>query len=171
MEYKMINSVPPEDREYILYLIKNNLLDRLNLLGEGSQGSVYEYKNYAIKYGECLNDGKILEKFQDNPLFIKLYFYGEDFIVTEKLEITNAYEYYDRDIEINYTAEDIFNYCRAKGHTPYDIHDENVVIANNQLKIIDVGAFGVFFADDEEEHQIEELNNIILHVKMPPIAI
>jgi hypothetical protein len=178
MDYKLINSVPSEDIEYILYMIKNDLLDRLKLLGSGAGGEVYEYKNYAIKYAEeGIRDGEILEKFQDNPLFLKLYFYGDEFMVTEKIDIIDAFEYYDRDIEVDFTAEEFFKLCESKGYMPYDLHDSNVIVSNDELKIIDVGAFcnlenhGINFLEMERNREIERLSSIIWHVKMPPIAI
>lgn len=180
MDIKVINPIPQEDINFLVNLFESGLLPyELEKIGEGAQAEVYRYKNYAIKdYSNCGIDGTILEKLQDNDLFLKLYFYNEDFMVTEYLEITNAYEYYDRNVNINFTAFDIFKYCHKKNLIPYDIHDENVVITkDDKFKIIDVGSFKKNYNSSLDDilkevcHDYSELDNIIEHVKRPPIAI
>lgn len=182
MKYKVINPIPKED---IKFLIKSynaegfgfhNILEEI---GSGNQSIVYKYKNYAIKdYHECGYDGPILEQLQDNNIFPKLYFYTECFMVIEYLDIINAYEYYERNININQSAIDIFEYCYNKGIIPRDIHDENAIVTtNDEFKIIDVGSFGKVGNKDldsiilEEKIDFVELDNIINHIKMPPMII
>lgn len=186
MSIKIINPIPKEDLDFIKKEYRKNNFRHLVEIGAGSQGTVYRYKNYAIKDYSFSGayDGKILEQLQDNDLFPKLYFYNANFMVTEYLEITNAYKYYERNVEVNYTAFDIYEYCYKKDFIPYDIHDENVVITkDDKIKIIDVGCFKKYYGPKhytvhnmlmtniDYRNEYIELDNIINHVKRPPIAI
>jgi RIO-like serine/threonine protein kinase len=185
MDIKIVNYIPQEDINYILYIYETGLLPyELTKIGSGYSAEVFKYKNYAIKAyeDEGFYDGEILEKFQDNDLFPKLYFYNDFFMVTEYLEIVDAYSYFERNVDIQTNALEIYNYCYEKGYVPYDIHDSNVVVTkDDKLKIIDVGSFKTFTNTDLENILTEsllgvrndyiELDNIIEHVKRPPIAI
>lgn len=180
MDIKLINPTPQEDIDYITDLYMNDTFyNQLETIGSGSMGEVFRYKNYAIKWGEDLNDGKILEQFQDSNLFPKLYFYHDDFIVMEYLEITHGYRYFERNVDIDFEGIDIFKYCYEKGYIPYDIHEENVIVTNNdEMKIVDVGSFIPVYSKLELEYylsrnakELSELDNIINHIKRPPIAI
>lgn len=184
MDIKIINPIPQEDLFYIREQFEKEFYD-LEIIGSGCQATVYKYKNYAIKdYSDNGYDGPILEKLQGNELFPKLYGYNGDFMITEYLNITDAYKYYERNVDIEYTAFDIYEYCYKKGIIPYDIHDENVVVTNDdKLKIIDVGSFkkyigpkhytihNILMTDIDNRNEYIELDNIINHVKRPPIAI
>lgn len=181
MDIKVINSIPQEDYNYIMSIYERlgNFHNVLEELGSGCQATVYRFKNYAIKdYSECGFDGRILEKLQDSELFPKLYFYNEDFMVYEYIEHVPAYKYYERNVDINISAIDIFKYCYEKNIVPYDIHDDNVVVTkDDKLKIIDVGSFQnkiekpLEWYIEQEPNEFIELDNIINHVKRPPIAI
>lgn len=177
MDIKIINPIPQEDINFILNIYENGLLPyELECIGEGCQAEVFRYKNYAIK---TYNDGHILEKLQDNDLFPKLYFYTDDFMVTEYLEITDAYDYFERNVDIWTDAFEVFRYCLSKSLIPYDIHDSNVVVtSDDKLKIIDVGSFVTYGnlynldrAIEKYKNDYIELDNIINHVRRPPIAI
>lgn len=177
-DYKIINPISIFDIKAIniFHKIKFKGLEKI---GEGLHGKVYKYKNYAIKWAEDHIDGKILSLFQDNTLFPKLYFYNDDFLVMEYIDIKekSTYDYFEKNIEINYSAYDIFKYCYSKGYIPYDIHDENVIVAEDRLKIIDVGCFRPHYGKESlpsiilDSDDFTELNNIINHVKTPNIAI
>lgn len=181
MHIEIINSIPIEDIDSILNSYNKKFND-LELIGVGYSAQVFKYKNYAIKAYEeddfC--DGNILKNFQDNNLFPKLYFYNSIFMVTEYLKITNAYKYFEKNVDVNIDAYDIYKYCYEKNYAPYDIHDENIVVTNkDELKIIDVGNFFqinkniISLEEIIKNNNLEysELNNIINHVKRPPIAI
>lgn len=172
MDIKIVNPIPQDDIDTILKHLSLEFHD-LEFIGSGCQGTVYKYKDYAIKWCEGHRDGKILQLFQDNPLFLKLYFYNDDIMVTEYLDAINAYGYYDKNVELDINANYIFDYCHSKGYIPYDIHDENIIVTNDdRLKIIDVGGFltlsNHMLSTDRE---FEELDNIITHVKRPKIVI
>lgn len=181
MGIKVINPTPQEDINYITNLFEHGLISyELAKIGHGFSADVYRYKDYAIKVfeDEGFYDGEILENFQDNELFPKLYFYNEEIMVTKYYDIIPAYQYYERNINTP-SAEDICKYCWKKGYIIGDIHDENVVVTlNDKLKIIDVGAFKKIHGDISLSQAISkiqldfiELGNIIEHVKRPPIAI
>lgn len=185
MDIKVVNPIPQEDINFIINVFESGLIPyELKQIGIGYSAQVFRYKNYAIKAyeDEGFYDGEILENFQDNDLFLKLYFYSDEIMVTEYLDIIPAYEYYERNVNIKVSASEIYNYCYDKGYVPYDIHDENVVVtSDDKLKIIDVGSFRKF-TDAELENVVteallgtrndySELDNIIKHVKQPPIAI
>lgn len=181
MEIKVVNPIPKEDIDFIM---NYDNINKLPQIGSGYSAQVFRYKNYAIKAyeDEGFRDGEILEEFQDNDLFPKLYFYNDEVMVTEYLEIMDAYDYFERNVDIKVNASEIYDYCYDKGYIPYDIHDENVVVtSDDKLKIIDVGAFRKL-TDRELENVVteallgtrndfSELENIIEHVKRPPIAI
>jgi hypothetical protein len=182
MDIKIVNHIPQNDINFIINMFEYGLVPYdLELIGSGYSASVYRYKNYAIKAyeDEGFMDGQILENFQDNDLFLKLYFYSEEFMVTEYLDIIPAYQYYDKDININFNAKDIFEYCLHKGYKVADIHDENVVVTKDgKFKIIDVGTFrkacnNVSLQNiiNSSQYDYNELQHIINHVKIPPIAI
>lgn len=185
MDFKIINPIPKEDLIYISYLLKENIISEdLKHIGSGASADVYKYKNYAIKlFDECdddNSDGIILEKLQDIKIFPKLYFYNNEIMVTEYYHHVPAYDYFERNVDISYTHEDIFRMCYNKGYMPYDIHDENVVITNkDELKFIDVGNFrsikvtSNFYKSLDKWSRLEmiELGKIIDHVKRPSIAI
>lgn len=180
MDNKIINPMPTEDIDNIMSHYNSNF-ENLELIGEGTDSEIFKYKKYAIKFQSNLNDGKILKKLQDNDLFIKLYFYNEEFMVTELLDnFNNGYEYYERNVETP-CAEYIFDYCINRGYIPYDLHDENVIVTkDDKLKIIDVGAF-IDIHDLSKslfdkfikaaQYDLDELKKIIEHVKKPKIAI
>lgn len=181
MKYTIVNPIPKEDIKYLItnYNEEAGFSSILPEIGSGNQSSVYKYKNYAVKdYYEAGYDGPILEKLQDNPLFPKLYFYTDRFMVVEYLEIIEAYKYYEKNVDIKMSAIDIFEYCYNKGIIPRDIHDENAIVTlNDEFKIIDVGNFGKVGTKDldsiilEEKIDFVELDNIINHIKVPPIVI
>lgn len=183
MDITVVNPIPQEDINSIISIfefgVRNNI--SLELIGTGYSAQVFRYKNYAIKAyeDEGFIDGQILENFQDNDLFLKLYFYCDEFMVTEYLDIVPAYQYYDKDISIDFNAKDIFKYCLMKGYKVADIHDENVVVTkDSKLKIIDVGTFrkvknNVLLQNiiNSSQYDYLELQHIIDFVKIPPIAI
>jgi serine/threonine protein kinase len=183
--YTVINPIPQEDINFINNIVDSGLAPyELEVIGTGYSAIVYRYKDYAIKVFEeddCFFDGEILQNFQDNEIFLKLYFYSNSLMVTEYLDIQNAYEYYEKNVDIKYSALDIFEYCYNKGYIISDIHDENVIVTkDDKLKIIDVGSFNKLY--DNNNYSLEnvlaknsadysELDCIINHVKIPPIAI
>jgi serine/threonine protein kinase len=180
MDITVVNPIPQNDIDEILSSY-NKGFNGLKVIGQGYSAQVLKYKNYAIKAyeDEGFSDGEILENFQDNDLFPKLYFYNEYFMVTEFLSIIPAYQYFERNIGIEHDAEEIFKYCWQKGFKIQDIHDENVVVTlDDKLKIIDVGMFKRIYGNPslgqiikESSTDFIELGNIIEHIKRPPIAI
>lgn len=181
MHIEVVNPIPQEDIDYIIQKFQDDF-EGLKVLGSGCQATVYGYKNYAIKdYSECGYDGVILAKLQDSELFPKLYCYNRDFMVCEYIEHVSSYKYYERNVDLNISAIDIFKYCYSKNIIPYDIHDDNVVVTkDDKLKIIDVGSFQNRMSKlekplewyiEQEPQEFIELDNIINHVKRPPIAI
>ena len=181
MDIKVVNPIPQEDINFIINTFQFGLIPyEFKKIGHGFSAEVFRYKNYAIKVfeDEGFYDGEILENFQDNELFPKLYFYNEDIMVTEHLNIVNAYQYFERNLQVP-SADEICKYCLDKGFLIGDIHDENVVVTlDEKLKIIDVGAFKKTGCNLSLGQAVQavymdyiELGNIIEHIKRPPIAI
>jgi len=146
-EIFIVNKMPLDDIDYILNLYYKNKLRNLKVLGTGSFSTVYEYKNYAIKYFEeddCI-DGEILEKLQGCKFFPKLFFYiSEELVVMEKVEGVMLSEFDIKNIfyfEIKNVFE-ILEFCYNKKVIIDDIHEDNIMVdKNGNLKIIDVGLY------------------------------
>ncbi|MFQ3543581.1 hypothetical protein Q7A53_05800 [Halobacillus rhizosphaerae] len=154
-DVRIVNPIDSEDLNYIVSLIENNEIWNLELLGKGACGSVYSYKNYAIKIlFNQEKDAEIMEKLQSSKYVPTLYAVINDnsFIMSKVDGLTvKKYDMLRKKDEIeNFihpAFKDMFNEALddfvTLGFQPYDLHTDNVMIdrSTGTPVVIDVGFF------------------------------
>lgn len=150
-EMIIVNDIPQHDLDYIKYLLEEQRFkDELKFAGSGAFGSVYRYKNYAIKVYEDEEDGEILHKLQGIDCYLKLFCYMPDeMMVTEFLDdYKDACDYFMGGMkldpeEIKEKIKQIFHETYKRGISPRDLHAGNIMfnIETKDFKIVDVGKF------------------------------
>lgn len=163
---EIVNHINYDDLSFIVHNI-----DRIEMgtnrntfekLGEGSYGTVYGYKNYAIKRlydsdfdnkGYC-NDIQALKDLAHLDCIPSLYaVINNDVIITERIfgvtvdEYCNGYHYEGNKSLINESFvrkwdEALFNVI-LNGYSPEDLHESNVMIEFETCRpmFIDLGFF------------------------------
>lgn len=168
VEVEIINFIPQEDLDHIIDIYKNDEFDEMDYLGSGSYGTVYGYKDYAIKkiydtdpHGS--SDAKVLKDISHLDSIPTLYaIIDEHTLVVERIRGKTVKDYsYDlknpwkikKDI-IN-QWEDILISILKLGYSPHDLHESNVMIEEKTgtLKVVDVGFFKKHGNDDANTYK------------------
>lgn len=135
----------------------------LEFIGSGTYGYVFGYKDYAIKVNKRVypsefeirnqtNDKNALKKLNHVSCLPKLYaIIEDDIIIMERIRGRTVEDYFwqcgyknnplDK-LAFESIRDDLYEIV-SSGFTPYDVHDNNVMIdyTTGQLKIIDTGYF------------------------------
>lgn len=163
-----------ESIKYVSSLVaKGSMEDHHQLLGEGLSGKVFSLENYAVKvykpnFSEK-NDHFMLQQLDVHPLFPKLHFHDEQFMVVDQVKGYTLAElrevgYKLKDAQFR-QLEQAIEECYAQGIIPHDIHLNNIMIdQDGNVKIIDVGRF--FYSDHKKDYQEkirEDLEKIKYH--------
>lgn len=159
-EVKIYSEIPSEDIDYIIEIINTarsgdiENQEGFSYLGSGEYGSVYGYKNYAIKLFYDIDDKDnqdernlaILHHLSSYPT---LYAGCQYFIVEEKIngKVLAGCEDDDLSIANNICVDTLVNDIYETlelGVDLSDTHNENLMITEDGfIKIIDVGFFRV----------------------------
>lgn len=175
----VFNDISNEDLNRIIKAYKNYPVgfNDFDILGSGAQGTVYGYKNYAIKYIDDIydsgnNDADVLRDLHHLDFIPKLYaVINEEIIVCEKIigMTVNDYCRYDDDNSLNINLEFIEEFEHAlyeiikSGYCPIDMHSGNVMVCTDSLspKIVDVGHFRKHSKDySNKEFDVDFLNGV-----------
>ena len=153
-EVKIINPILQSDIDYIINIISNNKIqNECDLIGSGQSGSVYLYKEFAIKVFNYENedidmaDPYYLERLQGYEGFPTLFFYvNERFMVTEYVEGCIITELpYNQIVplpEFTHILESHIQYADSKGLMVTDLHAENIILTPYGYPVlIDVGSY------------------------------
>lgn len=181
-DVELINEIPQQDLDYMMNLIekgKRALDKELERLGRGAYGTVYGYKDYAIKilngyeegFNSCdaeTNDGDILEGLQSVKYVPKLYAKIENrAIIVSRVRGLTVSEYVKAmrngkcenfiNPSFNTAFEEALKDVVMLGYKPYDLHDCNVMIDyDNGLPIIvDVGLFSRWDKSFKDRNSID----------------
>jgi serine/threonine protein kinase len=165
------------DQESIDYLsslvVKGDVEKHHTLLGEGLSGQVFSFEDFAVKvYKEDFSekdDHKMLDLLDVHPLFPKLHFQNEKFMVVDQVKGYTLAQLRDAGYKLKDAQfrqlEQTIEECYASGIIPHDIHLNNIMLdENGNVKIIDVGRF--FYSDHKEDYQEkirEDLDKIKYH--------
>lgn len=156
IKVEKIKDIDNDILEYITELYKNDELYRLKYIGNGTEGVVYEYKNYAIKKlhlrsSDRSNDIQVLKDLQELDFIPNIYAtINNDLLIVDRIygEILKEYarkmDYKEIDIPREFAKvwDEMLLQIIKLGYSPNDLHSENVMIdENNNIKIIDVGWF------------------------------
>jgi predicted Ser/Thr protein kinase len=132
-------------------IIKNyggyNIKD-LEILGKGTQGSVYKIDNKKCikifkKKSDCAKEKVTLEMAQNSKYFPRVYTCGEDYIVREYIEgieLDKYLKHYPLTINISKKILDIYEAIGEVGYKRQDIVLFHILITKEgSFKIIDTG--------------------------------
>lgn len=153
----IFNEISKDDLDYIVKLHKRGILSQnLEPLGTGAFGTVYGYKDYAIKVIYDINDKNndidVLLDLSHLDFFPKLYATIDDkIIISERIygDTVREYVYYDYENSLNLdrsiidTIKNYFTKIIENGYIPYDMHGSNIMICKKTKmpKIVDLGLF------------------------------
>jgi RIO-like serine/threonine protein kinase len=168
------NQMDYESIDYLASLVaKGDMGEHHTLLGEGLSGNVFSFENYAVKvYKEDFSENSdhlMLQQLDIHPLFPKLHFQDDKFIVVDQVKGNTLAEIRDAGYKLKDAQfrqlEQAVEECYAQGIIPHDIHLNNIMVdPDGNVKIIDVGRF--FYSDHKEDYQEkirEDLENIKYH--------
>lgn len=140
----------------------------LKRLGGGVTGTVYQYKNFAIKMGGVSNDIKILNKLSHLPFIPKIYAsINNGCVIMELIEGETVFDYIEcnkKHVEIEESIltdlENCIKNIISAGYYPDDCHSKNVMIDNNgKIRIVDVGYYTEIHPIDDNE-EIKRMINL-----------
>ena len=159
------DSIPQHDLEYLVTLMENGsekLDEDLKKLGSGQYGTVYGYKDYAIKYSrrhvywhkeDEPEDAVVLKALQEFDFIPRLYAtYGSDYMIVSRVRGMTVNEFIDkrmqgRNIYINPRFNEAFKQALRQialaGFDPNDMHSKNVMVdyKTGMPMLVDVGFF------------------------------
>lgn len=154
-------------------VVKGDVEKHHTLLGEGLSGQVFSFEDYAVKvYKEDFSeneDYKMLHRLDAHPMFPKLHFQNEKFMVVDQVKGYTLAQLRDAGYKLKDAQfrqlEQTIEECYAAGIIPHDIHLNNIMLdENGNVKIIDVGRF--FYSDHKEDYKEkirEDLEKIKYH--------
>lgn len=159
---EIVNDIPSHVVEYVAKCYHKNDFSTLEKIGEGGFGSVYKLGDYAIKfihdpneYGN--NDANVLKDICHLESIPTLYAVIEDsVIIVDRVDGMTVLDYSHKDSNpYGLTRESIERWNQTLdeivrlGYSPYDLHEENVMVdKNGNVKIVDVGFFKKHHGDD-----------------------
>jgi len=159
------DGIPQHELEYLVSLMENgseSMDEDLKELGRGQYGTVYGYKDYAIKYsrrhvhwhdGGEPEDAQTLKELQHLDFVPRLYAtYGSDFMIVSRVRGTTVDEFINerrrgRSVFINPRFNQAFKQMLRDiviaGFEPNDMHSKNVMIDSKtgMPVLVDVGFF------------------------------
>lgn len=158
--------IPQHDLEYLVTLMENGsekLDEDLKELGRGQYGTVYGYKDYAIKYSrkhvnwhkehDEPEDAVILKELQEFNFIPRLYAtYGSDFMIVSRVRGMTVNDFVNkrmqgRNLYINPRFNEVFKQALRQialaGFDPNDMHSKNVMVdaKTGMPMLVDVGFF------------------------------
>lgn len=159
---EIVTDIPQEDLHYIVDLFsrsRDDFHDTLERIGSGSYGSVYGYKDYAIKRLYDSSDSKnkdieVLKNLKHLDCIPTLYaVINNSVLIMERIygKTVRAYCHKGQDNNNEYGIDDKFiekwenallDVVKA-GYSPDDLHESNVMIDSKtrEPKLVDVGWF------------------------------
>lgn len=175
IKIEIVNCLPQQDLNYIINLYRHNKLSFLDLLGEGANGVVYEYEDYAIKLMEEFtdpsesNDIEALKDLQHLDCIPTLYaVVNDELLIMEKIRGLTVEDYFEDEMEyfIKIDSDFVKKWDNAlieiikEGYTPDDLHPKNVMIEIDTMmpKIVDLGWF-YKHNEDHSESSIEDIKD------------
>jgi len=159
------DSIPQHDLEYLVSLMENgseSMDEDLKKLGSGQYGTVYGYKDYAIKYSrrhvyghkeDEPEDAIILKELQEFDFIPRLYAtYGSDFMIVSRVRGMTVNEFVNdrmrgKNLYINPRFNEAFKQALRQialaGFDPNDMHSKNVMVDSKtgMPMLVDVGFF------------------------------
>jgi len=159
------DSIPQHELEYLVTLMENgseSMDEDLKELGRGQYGTVYGYKDYAIKYsrrhvhwhkGDEPEDAQTLKELQQFDFVPRLYAtYGSDFMIVSRVRGTTVDEFVNKrrsgksafiNPRFNVAFKQMLRDIAMAGFEPNDMHSKNVMIdaKTGMPVLVDVGFF------------------------------
>ncbi|QOV08458.1 serine/threonine protein kinase [Bacillus phage Kirov] len=158
------DSIPQHDLEYLIHLMKQGeevMKEDLREIGRGQFGTVFGYKEYAIKFARRQRyswskeseDAEILKHLQHLDFIPRLYAtYGTEFMIVSRVRGTTVEKFLDARMSggtpyINPRFNDAFKEMLKdivqSGFIPHDMHSKNVMIdaKTGMPMLVDVGYF------------------------------
>lgn len=150
---RIINDIPLEVVNHIYNVYKNEEWHKLDCIGRGASGKVYQYRDYAVKRLLRKNvkhkDIEILEALQGVSCIPTLFAtIDERVIIMDRVKGVTLYQYIYGNVKIHIDPKFDKLYEQGLieiikvGYSPKDLHEENIMIdQNGKPVIVDVGLF------------------------------
>lgn len=159
------DGIPQHELEYLVSLMENgseSMDEDLKELGRGQYGTVYGYKDYAIKYsrrhvhwhkGDEPEDAQTLKELQQFDFVPRLYAtYGSDFMIVSRVRGITVDEFVNKrrsgksafiNPRFNVAFKQMLRDIAMAGFEPNDMHSKNVMIDSKtgMPVLVDVGFF------------------------------
>lgn len=155
MDIQIVNPILQEDLDDISSKFIKGELSDFQKIGSGSYGTVYGYKDYAIKLIYNEDDGvnrdiEVLKDISHLPFIPTLYAIINNKVLISERIYGKTVEMYTCRKENPYNIDErildewhncLFTIIR-EGYSPDDLHENNVMISRDgRIKIVDVGWF------------------------------
>jgi len=144
-------TIDPAIVEHLRSVIASGGMDRrYPLLGEGLNGKVYEFEDYAVKVFKPdaveKNDAVLLSRLSGHASFPRVHYREEGWMIVDKVSGPTLWQalqggeklqghLYDQ-------IEEAVEHCYARGVIPDDLHLNNIMVdQEGRVKFVDVGRF------------------------------
>lgn len=158
------DSIPQHDLDYLIHLMKQGeeaMKEDLKQIGRGQYGTVFGYKEYAIKFArrqryselEESEDAGVLKHLQHLDFIPRLYAtYGTEYMIVSRVRGTTVEKFLDARMsggspyinpKFNNAFREMLKDIVQAGWIPHDLHSKNVMIdaKTGMPMIVDVGFF------------------------------
>ncbi|MBO2532183.1 MAG: hypothetical protein CW342_04735 [Thermoactinomycetaceae bacterium] len=154
-------TIDPAIVEHLRSVIASGGMDRrYPLLGEGLNGKVYEFEDYAVKVFKPdaaeRKDAFLLSRLSGHASFPRVHYREEGWMIVDKVNGPTLWQALQGGEKLKGRLydqiEEAVEYCYARGIIPDDLHLNNIMVdQEGRVKVVDVGRF--FRAQQSAAHK------------------
>jgi len=154
-------TIDPAIVEHLRPVIASGGMDRrYPLLGEGLNGKVYEFEDYAVKVFKPdaaeRKDAFLLSRLSGHASFPRVHYREEGWMIVDKVNGPTLWQALQGGEKLKGRLydqiEEAVEYCYARGIIPDDLHLNNIMVdQEGRVKVVDVGRF--FRAQQSAAHK------------------
>ncbi|MFS8514752.1 MAG: hypothetical protein LOD87_13695, partial [Planifilum fulgidum] len=144
-------TIDPAIVEHLRSVIASGGMDRrYPLLGEGLNGKVYEFEDYAVKVFKPdaaeRKDAFLLSRLSGHASFPRVHYREEGWMIVDKVNGPTLWQALQGGEKLKGRLydqiEEAVEYCYARGIIPDDLHLNNIMVdQEGRVKVVDVGRF------------------------------